>query len=322
VVDDDCRVGRLRLYARPALANYAVHQLVALQSIADFLSIVNMAVARGRRPKRELGRLMMRKRTTISPLKDAPLRNPGQSLDVQIDDLTTDMLGPILIATMFITLSAMEWFRWYRNDRPHPLFFSLVAGLGIIYAIFKTRRSWKRLQSMKLGRDGERAVGQYLEQVREAGARVFHDIVGKDFNLDHVVLSTKGFFVVETKTWSKPARGDAKITYDGEAIRANGQTHDRDPIKQAISQAAWLRDLLKESTGRSFPVKPVIVFPGWYVDSAATRGAKARGVWLLNPKVLTAFIAAEHGSITTEDVKLAAYHLGRYVRMASGYQKA
>lgn len=260
---------------------------------------------------------MTRKRTTISPLKDRPLRNPGQTLDGQIDDLTTDMLGLILMATMFVALSAMEWFRWYRDDRPHPVLFSLLAGVGIVYAIFRTRRSWKRLQSLKLGRDGERAVGQYLEQVREAGARVFHDIVGKDFNLDHVVLSTKGFFVVETKTWSKPSHGEANITYDGEVIRANGQTHDRDPIKQAISQAAWLRDLLKESTGRAFRVKSVVVFPGWYVDAAATRAANARGVWLINPKMLTGFIGAEGGSIAAEDVKLAAYHLGRYVRTAS-----
>ena len=62
---------------------------------------------------------MTRKRTTISPLKDRPLRNPGQTLDGQIDDLTTDMLGLILMATMFVALSAMEWFRWYRDDRPH-----------------------------------------------------------------------------------------------------------------------------------------------------------------------------------------------------------
>ena len=268
--------------------------------------------------KLEIATLMMRKRTTISPLKDRPLRNPGQTLDGQIDDLTTDMLGPILMATMFVALSAMEWFRWYRDDRPHPVLFSLLAGLGILYAIFRTRRSWTRLQSLKLGRDGERAVGQYLEQVRGAGVRVFHDIVGKDFNLDHVVLSTKGFFVIETKTWSKPSHGEANITYDGKVIRANGQTHDRDPIKQAIAQAAWLRDLLKESTGRAFPVKPVVVFPGWYVDSAATRAAKARGVWLLNPKMLTGFIGAEGGSIAAEDVKLAAYHLGRYVRTGSG----
>jgi hypothetical protein len=302
------------------LLSFASDAAIGCNRLAHFgqSGSANMVVARVRYPKREIGRLMMSKRTTISPLKDRPLRNPGQSLDVQIDDLTTDMLGPILMATMLVTLSAMEWFRWYRDDRPHPLLYSLFAGIGIIYAIFRTRRSWKRLRSLKLGRDGERAIGQYLEQVREAGARVFHDIVGKDFNLDHIVLSTKGFFVVETKTWSKPSRGEANITYDGEAIRANGQTHDRDPIKQAISQAAWLRDLLKESTGRAFAVKPVVVFPGWYVDSAATRAAKARGVWLLNPKMPTGFIAAEGGSIAAEDVKLAAYHLGRYVRSASG----
>jgi len=71
-----------------------------------------MVVARVRYPKREFGTVTMRKRTNISPLKDRPLRNPGQSLDVQIDDLTADMLAPILMATMFVALSAMEWFRW------------------------------------------------------------------------------------------------------------------------------------------------------------------------------------------------------------------
>jgi hypothetical protein len=253
---------------------------------------------------------------TTSPLKDAPLRNPGQSLDAEIDDLRLDMLGPLLLAVMLIAISVMEWFRWYRNDPPHPVLYSIVALGGTIYAAFRTSQLWKRLRNLKLGRDGERAVGQYLEQVRESGARVFHDIVGTNFNLDHVVLGTRGVFVVETKTWSKPIRGDAKITYDGEIIRANGQTHDRDPIRQAVAQAAWLRNLLKESTGKAFAVKPVIVFPGWYVDSAATAAARAQGVWLLNPKALTAFMAAERSVIAAEDVKLAAYHIGRYVRNA------
>ncbi len=215
---------------------------------------------------------------SASPLKDSPLRNPGQSLDSQIDDLRLDMFEPLLVAMIFIVISIMEWFRWYRDDRPHPLFYSALAVAGVIYAVVRTHRSWTRLQRLKLGRDGERAVGQYLEQVREEGARVFHDIVGKDFNLDHVVLSTKGFFVVETKTWSKPVRGEANITYDGEVIRANGRKRDRDPIRQAIAQGGWLRDLLKESTGKPFVVKPVIVFPGWYVEGAATAAAKARGV--------------------------------------------
>jgi hypothetical protein len=249
-----------------------------------------------------------------SPLKDAPLRNPGQSLDARIDDLGLDMFQPFLVATMLVVLALLEWFRWYRDSPPHPVFYSLVAVAGIIYAIIQTRRNLARLRALKLGRDGEKAVGQYLEQVREADARVFHDLVGDGFNLDHVLVSTKGVFAIETKTWSKPIRGEANITYDGEHLFANGQKRDRDPVKQALAQARWLSDLIRESTGKAFPIRPVVVFPGWYVNSTATTAAKSKGVWLLNPKALPDFIGAERASMAAEDVRLVSYHLGRSIR--------
>jgi hypothetical protein len=249
-----------------------------------------------------------------SPLKDAPLRNPGQSLDAQIDDLRLDMFQPFLVATTFVVLAVLEWLRWYRNDPPHPILYSCAALAGIVYALIRTRRHLARLRDLKLGRDGERAIGQYLEQVRGGDARVFHDLVGDDFNLDHVLVSTKGIFAIETKTWSKPIRGEATITYDGQHLFANGQKRDRDPIKQAIAQAQWLRDLVKQGTGRAFAVRPVVVFPGWYVQSEATSAGKSKGVWLLNPKALPEFISAERPSMTAEDVKLVSYHLGRSIR--------
>src|SRR5579862_8584942 len=197
------------------------------------------------------------------------------------------------------------------------MLYSWCAAGGIVYAVVRARRYLVRLRTLKLGRDGEKAVGQYLERLRESGARVLHDIVGKDFNLDHVVISPHGIYVVETKTWSKPVRGDANITYDGSELRANGQKHERDPIKQAMAQARWLRELLKESTGKAFRIQPVIVFPGWYVDTTASATAKRKGVWLLNPKALPDFIGAEHTSLAPEDLKLAAFHLSRYVRASS-----
>src|SRR5690349_19551680 len=111
------------------------------------------------------------KKTSTSPLKDAPLRNPGQSLDAKIDDLRLDMVQPFLVATMLVALSAMEWLRWYRNDPPHPILFSFLAIGGIAYAVIRIRQYLVRLRSLKLGRDGEKAVGQYLERLREGGAR-------------------------------------------------------------------------------------------------------------------------------------------------------
>ena len=250
-----------------------------------------------------------------SPLKDRPLHNPGQSLDKQIADLLDDkMLFPLVMVVLLVALAGSEWIRWYRNAPPQPFLYTLFAIASTIYAGFTIRRSWKRLKALKLGRDGERAVGQYLEQLRESGARVLHDVVGSEFNLDHVVLTMQGIFVVETKTWSKPGRGEAHITFDGNQILAAGHKPDRDPIGQVVAQASWLRELLKESTGKAYPVKSVIVFPGWFVEPTATAAAKQRDVWLLNPRALPDFIAAEPSRCSVEDVKLATYHLSRYIR--------
>ena len=64
--------------------------------------------------------------------------------------------------------------------------------------------------------DWERAVGQTLEALRRKGYRVFHDLIGEGFNLDHVIISEHGVFSVETKTYSKPAKGGCKIIYNGD----------------------------------------------------------------------------------------------------------
>ena len=251
----------------------------------------------------------------ISPLKDPPLHNPGQSLDARLDELRDrKILLPIITAVFLILLAGLEWLRWYSDTLPQPRVYSFLAIGYAIYVASTIRRSWAHLQAIKLGRDGERAVGQYLEQLRESASSVFHDITGHGFNLDHVVVAAQGIFVVETKTWRKPTRGDAHITFDGSSIRAGGYTPERDPIQQVLAQANWLRDLLKESTGKVFPVKPVIVFPGWFVESAATAEAKKRGLWLLNPKALPSFISAEPLQCEIGDLKLAAYHLSRFIR--------
>jgi hypothetical protein len=119
----------------------------------------------------------------------------------------------------------------------------------------------------EIGRDGEKVVGQALEELRTGGAIMLHDITADGFNVDHVVISLKGIFVIETKTRSKPKGRDSKIVYDGEKILIDGWTMAPDPLKQVQANTSWIHDLLMESTGKSFPVRPVLLFPGWYVVS-------------------------------------------------------
>src|SRR5689334_11974907 len=106
-----------------------------------------------------------------------------------------------------------------------------------------------------------------LEQLRAAGYRVFHDVKGgENFNIDHVLVGPGGVFAVETKTRSKPEGRDAKVVYDGECVRVDGMEPDRDPVEQARANADRVRDLLREMTGNWIRVRPVVVYPGWWVN--------------------------------------------------------
>jgi hypothetical protein len=85
-------------------------------------------------------------------------------------------------------------------------------------------------------------VGQFLKDLRADGTRVFHDLVGDGLNIDHVVVSTHGIFVLETKSYRKPGRGDAVLQFDGERLLANGVEFARHPVRQVRALARWLAD--------------------------------------------------------------------------------
>jgi hypothetical protein len=93
-----------------------------------------------------------------------------------------------------------------------------------------------RVRQLKLGRDGERCVGQFLERLRDGGGQVFHDIPGDSFNLDHVVICGYGIYAIETKTFNKPWP-KATVTVEGDSLRIAGRIPDRNPIEQVTAAA-------------------------------------------------------------------------------------
>ena len=60
-------------------------------------------------------------------------------------------------------------------------------------------------------------------------ALVFHHIIADGFHVDHVVISSKGIHVIETKTYSKPKGRDASVRYDGRKLVVDGKPPSRDP---------------------------------------------------------------------------------------------
>lgn len=257
----------------------------------------------------------MRKAGSRSPIDRAlPLRVPGQSLEAEIADVEYDhILSPLLLAVFFIFFAGIEWARYVLSMKPSPWIFTGAAVLGCIYAALRIFRIRRRLHQLRLGRDGERAVAQYLEWFRTAGFFVFHDVPSGDANLDHVLIGPKGVFTIETKTWSKPARGECKITVVDGVIRANGREMDRDPIVQAKAQAGWLRQFFAESKFAT-SVQPVVVIPGWFVERF---DMKKVGAWVLEVKALDKFVENEPERLTREEVKAMASALTSYIRSQS-----
>jgi hypothetical protein len=250
---------------------------------------------------------------TQSPLKAKPLRNPGQSLDEEIDRVVNDkFLAYFLAAVTLWVVGLLEWLAKIRNAPRSPAIYVGVAIVATVIATIQFYRVRRRIANLRQGRDGERAVGQFLERLREDGGQIFHDIPGRGFNLDHVVISAKGILVIETKTWSKDLGKQSRISASAGALYKNGYRVEPNPINQVVAGTRWLKELLLESTGKSLPVFGAVLFPGWFVEpiDAATREL----AWILEPKALPSFVENEPTRLAESDIRLAAFHLSRYIR--------
>ena len=255
----------------------------------------------------------MKVRDKTNPLRDKPLRNPGQSLDEELDRLLNDKLLLLFFLPLLLwILSGIEWFAEWRHAPRSPGTYAIAALVVSAYCGWQFRRLLPQIKAAKLGRNGERFVGQYLEELRAGGARVFHDVLAEGFNLDHVVVSERGIFLIETKTWTKLGP-ESKIRVEEGRLYKNGFLENPNPIVQAAAEAAWLKQLLSQSIGKPVTVRAVVLFPGWWVEPM-DRGTKDIA-WVLAHKALPKWIQHEPIKFTPEEVSMIAFHLDRYIRL-------
>jgi hypothetical protein len=245
------------------------------------------------------------------PLKQNPLPQAGDSTYQALVDLVDDKLLFWCFAVLIAVAMALGgWLTWRYRDVSVPVVMTLVAAVVGIVGTIRGCSAWKQAKNLRLGMRGEMSVGQRLEELRALGYRVFHDIPQKGFNIDHVLIGPGGVFVIETKTISKPAARDARVTYDGERILIDGHERDRDPIAQVQACADRIGEILLRATNRQPPIRQVVLFPDWFV-AKQPRGVE---VWVLNPDAFSKFLEHESKKLTPQDVALFASALETHVR--------
>ena len=234
-----------------------------------------------------------------SPLRRPPLRQAGQSLQDEMDRVWEDKIGSYFTLALFmIVLAFWDWWCWFFKMPRRPWLTTAMAVVFAIFAAIKVLPLFKKYNALRLGRDGEKTVGQELEKLRAYGYRIYHDFLADGFNIDHIVIGPTGVFTINTKTISKPKNPDAKIDYDGQVIRIPGTTLDRDPIVQAKAERDFLRNWIRDNANRNAPVRPAVVFVGWFT-AKRPEGAE---VWVLNVTGLMSFIQNEHSELSQDDI--------------------
>ena len=119
-----------------------------------------------------------------------------------------------------------------------------------------------------------------LSEVADVGFRCFHDLPGgADWNIDHVAVGTRGIFLIETKARrrhvTRIGQPDHVVIYDGETLQFPSDRVDTKAVGQASRNTKWLSGYLEKKTGEPVEVNPVLVLPGWYVETKGNYLVKA-----------------------------------------------
>ena len=78
------------------------------------------------------------------------------------------------------------------DDLHVAMVLSLVGGAATLWFLLRAITTSFRLRKARLGLYGKMAAGQEIDQLMRAGARVFHDLPGDGFNIDHVIVARQG----------------------------------------------------------------------------------------------------------------------------------
>lgn len=245
-------------------------------------------------------------------LKSQPLRLPGQSTDERIRQLQ-DHWGELLILPACTSVVAiLEWLHWINVLPLNPWIPTMAAILSIGYAAVRFRPLITHIRRLRQGRHGERCVGEILDGLREKGYRVFRDVPGHQFNIDHVIVGSAGIFAIETKARTK-VNGARNVVYDGNTLRIEGGQPFDEPLNQARDYARWLAELINDGRRAiEFQVRPVVVFPEWYVSTSESQTKS--DVWVANPKQLEYLLGKEPAVLSSEQIDAVAHSLVRHCR--------
>ncbi len=253
-------------------------------------------------------------------------RPPGYSVQRRVDRLQSEFTITIAMACTLPPWFLAMWLLQERLgadvDGRRVALFLVLAGIAATVVLgVRAGRLSARLRRARLTLRGKMAAGQEFDHLMRAGARVYPDLPGDGFHLDHVIVAPAGVFCVETETRLKPRDGrsveDATAVYDGQAVHFPDLIDD-EPVRHARERGRWLADWLKRATGLVVPVQAAVALPRWVIDR------KGHGdVVVMNPREASRLLGrnAILDEAQVEQLAFPLEKLGRGKREPAHYRR-
>lgn len=221
--------------------------------------------------------------------EDSALRLPGHSLLEKIEKTHEEVADKILFLIFPTLIHALVFYVFFEQRSANEWTFVFLFGIetGVIALLgFRLWRLLKELQCFRQGFRGEVFVSQILQPLTLMGYRVYHDLEFGDNKIDHILMNDCGIFCLETEIPQKrktPAgKTSEEVIYDGTCLQFPWGK-ETDCLKQLQRNASFLAKYLREQTGQSIPIYPILLLPGWNIN----RTAKS-SINVINPRELPA----------------------------------
>jgi hypothetical protein len=263
--------------------------------------------------------IRQRRQSAPSPLPAmGGARVPGQALlegidriDQEIGDFTA---GSLAFLALFVGVIIADVYFGEPEARAWSAAGSGAVGIAF-YTLSLTRLARLILdrRHLRLTYDGRVAVARALSSLASEGYRVYHDVPGEGFTIDHVVVGKKGVFALETITRPKPPRAGgvepATVAYNGHVLFFPRATDDR-TVARAEKRAEWLSEWLGRATGEQVAVRAVVAAPGWLIKRTTPAG-----IPVVNPKqIASLFEHIKPRPLTDSQIEGIAHRLEQATR--------
>lgn len=131
---------------------------------------------------------------------------------------------------------------------------------------------WRRGKAIRSGKRGERIVAKELAKLKKKDYIVINDLMlpttnGRTSQIDHVVVSSRGIFVIETKNHAGRISGGEHAQYWQQHLSTQSRTF-YNPILQNRSHLRAIRRLLPKMDAELFSTM-VVFTEAWRLDIKA-----------------------------------------------------